>query len=442
MSGENTAHWIARMLRDEPVVQQGVRVLQSHCLGAGHIALRYGEQQEASARFARHVDEHYVDFARQALEAFVAVGFAAYRVRRLEHGETRIPELLPIGAFVWSVARGARAVSSGWETLVDGRMPVPPPRAEDHDEDRAPLLRYDVRTSFCKGPVHVYPFAPPPPMGGCASALAALVPAYRALCHKRECVQRADAFNSQPSLVFEQQDKTKINELLQSGTVIVGRGNESADRQGGEKLTLGGRQELHYELLHEFRAQSRLPDDTVTVIAPTNHAVHGLERVSTPMDLATAELAFARATAGALGVPEGLLLQGAHAAGAKTGGGGAAWSDGAEAGNRQLLAACRHLNRHLERLLAHVHDRIYPVSPTAPPRFRIAPVAPTVPLEPLLAAWTARLVDDETVSAVLDATWGAPLGRDAAIARAEQRKAEYDLPFRDKKETPKQKTKK
>jgi hypothetical protein len=438
---------MGRMLRDEPVVRQGLRILQTHCL-AGGLSLRFGAQARAlpTPTFSRHVERYYVEFCRQAIEAFMTVGFVAYRIRRLENG-AQIPEPMPLGTYSWYVTRGGEHAVSPWMVApLDGRMPPPPSadekkeRGEEEEEaPHPPLLRYEVHTAYCKETVYHHVFVPPHPLFTCMAPLMGVLHTYMGLLHKRACVARADAFNSQPSVVLEQQEKHRINELVATGQPIVNVPSvEMRGRRAGDKDSAGGRQEMHYQLLEEFRTYSHLPEDSVTMIAPTNHTVHSLERVTTPLDMAMAELGFVRRVASALGLPENLLLQGAQVVGGGASGGTPGWSDSAERGNRQLLDMCRDLNRHLERALTGAYERIYGVSARQhEPIFRLMTVPTTFALEQLLQVWNARLIDDESFSAILNATWGAPLGREAVAARLEQRKAEFDLPFRDKKDTKK-----
>ena len=199
---------------------------------------------------------------------------------------------------------------------------------------------------------------------------------------------------------------------------------------------------MHYELFNEFRDFSHLPEESVAVVAPINHTLRSLERVTTPLDLSIAELAFSRRVASALGLPETMLLQGAHAVGARSSamGGTPGWAECAENSNRQILDLCRYVNMHLQRLMYEVYEHIYGVMPRNEPIFRMVTV-PTFGLEQLLQVWNARLIDDGAFSAMLEATWGAPLGSAAIAARDEQRKAEYELPFRDRVATPASKKK-
>ena len=436
-SPSDLAYQLARMVLEEPVVRQGIRVLQAHCLCCG-LSLHFGRDRiPATPSFQQHIEHYYLEFCRQSIESFLTVGFVPYRICRMACG-AQVPEVLPLGTFSWYVARYGAMATSPWVTLRDGRMPPTDPGAKEQEQSGVgPLLRYEVSTAYCKEPIHVYAFTPPAPLFVCVSSLVSVLPTYHDLCSKRACVQRADAFNSQPSIVLEQQDRTRLQEQIQSGGgAFVPTGNNAEARDSAKALrdAIGGRQKLHYSLIDELREQSHLPEDSVTVVAPVNFAVRSLDRVVTPLDVATAELSFSRRVASALGLPETMLLQGANAVGAKSAsmGGGPGWSESAENSNRQLLDTCRYLIRHLELLLLEVYERIYGPTTHFQPVFRLVAV-PTFSLEQIMAVWNAKLIDDGAFSAMLEASWGAPLGNDALAARGEQRKAEYELPFRDRK---------
>jgi hypothetical protein len=442
--GDDSIRLLAIMMRDEPVVRQGIRMVQSHCLSGG-ISLQFGEKGTApTPAFQRHVEFYYTEFCRHAIEAFMAVGFAPYRIREVGNG-AKVPEILPIGSYGWCVTPTAsgRPQPTQWIATVDGRLPpldTAAKRARVSDAERVygPLLSYDVTTTYCEEKVHAYAFVPPHPMFACNSSLASILQTYRTLCHKRECVARADAFNCKPGMVLEQQDALRINDMANNGQTVSQPVEEVIGRLHGDKDTIGVRQRVHYELFNEFRDFSHLPEESVAVVAPINHTLRSLERVTTPLDLSLAELSFSRRVASALGLPETMLLQGAHAVGARSSsmGGTPGWAECAENSNRQILDLCRHVNMHLQRLLCEVYERIYGVATRhTEPVFRMVTV-PTFGLEQLVQVWNARLIDDGAFSAMLEATWGAPLGEGALAAREEQRKAEYDLPFRDRVATP------
>ena len=435
---------LATMVHEEPSIRQAIRFVQDHCVSGG-LHLLFGDQRvPPTPLFARHVMHYYTTFCREAIEAFLTVGFVAYRVRTLENG-SRVPEVLPLGTYGWLVARGgARSVPTS-QLWSFGPPAKTEEEKEDGDDGGEPLLRYQVSTMYCKEPVYVYEFTRPSPLYPCTSSLACLVPQYMRLRHKRECTVRADLFNSQPSVVFEQQNRTHVNDIVKSDSMFISGGggtttgatsSEARDQLSGDRKALGGRQDLYYRVLDDFRMQSHLPEESVTVIAPTNHVVHGLDRVMTPQEMIREELLFIRSIATATGVPPTLLLQGSgavgtHATSSSAGGGG--WADSAESNNRQMLDLCRHINSHLELLMAQAYMAIYGVKED--PRFRLVSL-PTFNLEQLSTAFHLRLVDDAVFSSMLEAVWGAPLSEDAPKAREEQRRAEFVLPFRD---TPKKK---
>ena len=84
---------LTRMLFDEPCVANAVQTIQAHCLRHG-IVVRWGHTPPTPA-FQKHLRAHYEPFCREAVQAFLAVGFAAYRLRR--EGNNIVPELLPLG---------------------------------------------------------------------------------------------------------------------------------------------------------------------------------------------------------------------------------------------------------------------------------------------------------------------------------------------------------
>ena len=53
--------------------------------------------------FAAHLRRYFEPFCHEAIAAAVAVGFVPYRIRT--HGGHKVPEVLPMGTYTWSVAR-------------------------------------------------------------------------------------------------------------------------------------------------------------------------------------------------------------------------------------------------------------------------------------------------------------------------------------------------
>ena len=357
--------------------------------------------------------------------SFLAVGFAPYRIRMNERG-AKIPEILPLGTFTWNVSRSNQGLTATpW-----GRIGDKPVAAQPKEFDTQPLLRYDVHCSHCKEAILVHPFTPPQTLFSCTSAIASLVNPYLQLCHKRDCTNRANLFNSQPSMVFEHQDKIMTNQIAEGGAGL--NSNDVASWARCEQNEQNKQQHTYYNVTDTVRERSHWPNEGVTVFAPQNHNVHGLDRVLSPQDMQHEELAFSRLVGMAIGVPCSLLLQGGGIVGGSSslGGSNQGWSESPEACNRMLLDTCRYINEHLCALLSDVHRSIY--GSHNYPSFKI-PLTPTVSFEQVVVAYESQIVDDQNISHILDATWGFSLGTESKNARLEKRKAEYVLPFKDKK---------
>ena len=432
-ASNDLARQLLHMVFHEPVMRQVTRLVQNHCLSGG-LHMHFASNVPPTPNFARHIEHYYTEFCRDAIFSCLAVGFVPYRVRRLPNG-AQIPEVLPLGTYTWYVARGATPPQSTlWQTI-DGR--APPTRSADEEAAASvPMLRYEVSTVYCKDPIHVYEYERPNPQYQCSSAFYSLLPCYLRLCQKRECSRRADTFNSQPSIVFEQQNKVKLNDIGQSDAAMLNTGSEARDEMDGMRATTLGRQTVYYDLLDAQRDRSLLPDESVAIVAPMNHAVHSLDRVLSPQEMIREELQFVRNAACVVGLPPTLVLQGSGSVGsnsASSSSNSQGWAESTESNNRELLDLCRHMNRHMELLLQEAYGRIYQSSSfRLLPTFRLVAL-PIFNLEQLMAVFNARLIDDGMFSAILEASFGAPLGADAAQARTQERSAEFVLPFRDKK---------
>jgi hypothetical protein len=411
-------------------VQMAIRTLQSHCL-LGGIQLRYGQSRSLvpTPNFAQHLKRYFLPFCRDAILSFLTVGFAPYRIRLNERG-AKIPEVLPLGTFSWRVAHSSQGLTATpW-----GRIGDPPQYNNNNrgsiEMDRQPLLSYEVSCSHCREDIKVHAFAPPQALFSCTSAISSLINPYLQLCHKRECTNRANAFNSQPGIIFEQEEKIAVNQVADKGAGMSNRQIESGIEI--DKEIQSKRQKVFHDVIDNARLRSQWPAEGVTMFAPKNHNAHSIDRVLSPQDMQHEELAFARLVGMAIGVPCSLILQGGGIVGGSSslGGSNQGWSEGTETCNRMLLDTCRHINEHLCNLLTDIHRQIY--GPQNYPSFKI-PLTPTVPFEQVVVAHESEMVDDSNISHILEATWGFDLGANSVRARVEKRKAEFILPFKDKK---------
>jgi len=435
------------LIHDEPVVQMAIRVLTAHCLGGGGIQLRYGGTTVPSPNFQRYLDKYFYPFCKDAIVLYLAVGFVPYRIRKNEKG-AKVPEALPLGTFTWHVGRGNQdTVATPWASI--GKPPSS--GAESQQEDSAdnegasgnnqPILKYIVNSAYCRDAIHVFNFVNPQILFSCTSPLASLIQPFLTLAHKRECTLRADAFNCTPSMVFEQQDKVLLNDVSNSGLAIQNP-KDMDGKMSFDHKNIGERQLMLQQLVGDSKEMSCLPRETISVIAPKNHSVHGLDKALTPQDIQKDELQFSRLVAMACGIPVSMLVQGGGLVGGSSGGSSGSkesWAENTEGSNRVLLDTCKNINKLLEQLLMEVHEMIY--GSEGRPSFKI-PVVPVIPFEQLMLAYESHLFDDKYVSMVFETLWGFPLSEDAKKARAEKRKAEFVLPFRDKKDDPKSSKKK
>lgn len=405
------------MMYDEPCVMSAIRLLQARCLRTG-VHVRWGHTPPTPA-FGNHLRRYYEPFCRDAIAAAVAVGFVPYRIR--QEGAHSVPEVLPFGTYTWSVMRSDQRIFG----VDDGAGP----RKRKH----GPLLEYVISTSVCStDQIRVRHYTTPDATLSCTSPLASLITAYNRLLQMRRNVENSEIWNSHPSIVFEEKDKSFINAAAEKGTgfqlskpsIEISANESAASYQTRLELT----QRIHADM----RAAGSLPDDCSLLFAPCNYTARCLDKAELPGDQMQRELAFTRSVAMALGLPTSVLLQGASAVGGSSAGTGNQWMDGPACTERAMLDACCPLVHMLEELLTLVYKEVYD-SPNVP-TFKLCP-APTLSTEQLLQLYDARLLADEPMSQILESNVGCGTGPDAKAAMQDRHRAVNVLPFKDKKDT-------
>ena len=389
---------LALMMQDEASVRQAIYLTQQHCLSGG-LTVTFQNNAQPTPHFENHIQRYFVPFCRDAIQSFLAVGFAPYRLRTLRDG-CKVPEILPIGTYSWNVSRAPTTLPKAWYfDRSKHHMGVADNATGKKDETA--LLCYEVTSGYTDAPPSVYAFTQPSTFFQCTSALSTLVQPYRMLCHKRECTLRADQFNSKPAVVFEEQLKTaRANEAASSGSFIT---EEFIEENKDRRARMDTRQTLHHDVFDRARIRSQLPDETVTLVAPINHSVHSLDKALTPMDVHREELGFMRLVAVATGLPPSLLLQGSAVIGTSavsTSASSMAWADSAESCNRMIMETCNHINAHLGMLLEDVYCAIYKDASKKMPRFLLRAL-PTLCLEQLSSVFNSELIDDAVFSSIL-----------------------------------------
>jgi hypothetical protein len=176
--------------------------------------------------------------------------------------------------------------------------------------------------------VHV--FVEPQAFFLCSSPLASLLACYEHLLNKRECAYHADKFNSQPSVVMERHTKVPLNGIVQSGAVLTEP--EKKGKIGQDQQAVEGEMNVLHTTFESLRTRTHMPHDTVTVVAPTDYAVHSLDRVLSPQEMLREELSFTRQVAISCGIPCAMLLQGGGSIGASatSASNTNAWAEGIE----------------------------------------------------------------------------------------------------------------
>ena len=393
---------LASMMHDEAAVRQAVYLIQQHCLSGG-LNMSFPGNAPPTPHFESHIQRYFVPFCRDAIQSFLAVGFAPYRMRALRDG-CMVPEIMPLGTYSWHVSRDPTVLPKAWyfDRSKHHMGTADISGGSKKKGGTAPLLCYEVTSSYTETAPIVYAFTQPSTMFPCTSALSTLMQPYRMLCHKRECTLRADQYNSKPTMVFEEQLKTtRADDAAKAGGALS---EERNDENREKRARMDTRQTLHYDVFERARIRSQLPEETVTLVAPVNHSVHSLDKALTPMDVHREELGFMRLVAVATGIPPPLLLQGSAVIGTSavsTSASSASWADSAESCNRMIMETCNHINSHLEMLLEDVYCAIYHKDAARKmPKFSLRAL-PTLCLEQLSSVFESELIDDTVFSNIL-----------------------------------------
>ena len=416
---------ITKMIYDEPCVMGTISMLQSYCLRQG-IMLRWGTTPPTPSIQA-HNQRQFVPFCKEAILSCLAVGFVPFRLRRESaNNNLVVPEVLPLGTYTWSVSRNEQKSSNTKkrkETPDQGPI-LPNP----------PLLKYDVTCSYCEDEIHVFNYIQPQATLTCFSPLSGLIFHYNNLLSLRELTLRAEVWNAKPNIILEEQEKTFINDVTNTGACITQNVHQqfSAGMEQNNRML---RQETLLEMVEITKERTSLPQDSTVFVAPKNNTAKSMDKAEVPAELMKHEMCFARAVALALGVPGSFAGQGSQAGVGGGGGSSSSWVESPEIYGRGMMEACLRLNRALQELLTTTYTLIYEggAEPRQIPIFTI-PLAPNIPFELLLPIFDSQVLDDRACSYIFESCTGFPLGEKAVAARDDRHKALHIMPFKEKKE--------
>jgi hypothetical protein len=326
VSSSQYVHIIAKMIFDEPCVYGLIANQQSLSLKHG-IMVRWGYTPPTPS-FQEHINRHYLPFCRDAILLFLAVGFVPFRIR--QEGHVQVPEALPLGTFSWSVCGSDskhRNVSKKKKRPRRESAAAAAAEAEEQQADNShhssePLLVYDVTCAYCEEDIHVFNFVQPHAMLDCFSPLAVLIPQYNALCSVRELALRTLENNAHHNIAIEEQDKTLLNSVADTGACIARMPNHLSQvclgcffvlyrtlflvfSQGLQQAELDSRLQTVQAAVEVSKQTNQLPHNARAFVVPKNNIIKPLDKPTPPPDVQEREAAFARSVAMVLGLPSG-----------------------------------------------------------------------------------------------------------------------------------------
>ena len=94
-------HLLLELLSSEPFLQECLQTIENICL-ARELDFTLEGDRAPTSDFKAFVNRHYPRFLKSAIRQAHGLGFVVWCVRKLPSGD-RIPEVLPLGTFTWTV---------------------------------------------------------------------------------------------------------------------------------------------------------------------------------------------------------------------------------------------------------------------------------------------------------------------------------------------------
>ncbi len=94
-------HLLLELLSSEPFMQECLQMIENICLSR-EMDFTVRDGAIPSAEFKAFINKHYPRFLKNAIRQAHGLGFVVWCVRRLPSGD-KIPEVLPLGTFTWTV---------------------------------------------------------------------------------------------------------------------------------------------------------------------------------------------------------------------------------------------------------------------------------------------------------------------------------------------------
>jgi hypothetical protein len=314
-------HLLLELLVSEPFLQECLQMIENICLSR-ELEFTMQGGGTPSEEFKAFINRHYPRFLKNAIRQAQGLGFVVWCVRRLPSGD-KVPEVLPLGSFTWSV---------------------------EMDPTHRSTLRYKIQLIVKDVPFHVTEWVQPNfnvNEGSILHAtvqtpLAHLIEEYRIL---RETIRRyhhADAWNTTARIVVSSDPKQFNHEATQKevfDTLDFLKGAMETRRKQTltpvEEAFANQRPSNHSELVYEL---------------PPHHHVEQMPVLKPVVDLGFMTSKFRHSVCSLLGIPSEMIMADHETQ---------KQSRGGKATSRIFQNKMSRMCMFLSDLLQEVHEHIY-----------------------------------------------------------------------------------
>jgi hypothetical protein len=314
-------HLLLELLTSEPFMQECLQMIENICLSR-ELDFTMPDGGAATGKFKAFINRHYPRFLKNAIRQAHGLGFVVWCVRRLPSGD-KIPEVLPLGTFTWTV---------------------------EMDPTNQSTLRYRIQLTVKDVPFHVTEWVQPNFNVNEGSILHAtvqtplshLIEEYRIL---RETIRRyhhADAWNTTARIVVSSDPKQFNHEASQKevfDTLDFLKGAmETRKKQTMtqvEEVFANQRPSNHQEMVYEL---------------PPHHHVEQMPVLKPVVDIDYMTNKFRHSVCSLLGIPPEMIIADRESQ---------QQSRGGKATSRIFQNKMSRMCMFLSDLLQEVHEHIY-----------------------------------------------------------------------------------
>lgn len=409
-------YYLAQMIHSEPMIERCLSLVTSHVLVNGITCYTEDQTRAPTPKFQAFVSRYYVPFCRDAIRVFFMLGFVPWRIRRVldyTGAMQKIPEVLPLGTFEWTVSAGNNEDGNR-----DNNNSSNSKQNKNNKRKRtdAPTTNYNLRMKGVKVEnYHVYEYIAPDLTTQCSSPLSTLIPLFIRLQISRTCLSRAQEWNSSARFAVEHEERMQQNQLAEDGMAlhrdVINSRFDDVYSDGVAEQT-----KQRAAVVEEQLRVAGVPINAHIITLPKNHRFRNLDPVATDNGAVTQlEIEFQRSVCHATGVSPSMVMQqySLWGDGANTGGGATG------SGQQLLQSTCKRVATALCELLREVYDVAYGSGDDGPEsgagneiQFAIN-TRPQMPIGEIVEMHFRQLVDDESVNYMLRSSIGFGLSKGA-----------------------------